>query len=96
MLTLTLVHTAISLVGIFTGLTYAGFILALRQGNNDLRRPAGPLFEATLAAIVPGFNYFSVWFLLPVFVFLFIATETRGRILTGQVTISASWLGEPI
>jgi drug/metabolite transporter (DMT)-like permease len=38
--------------GIFTGLTYAGFILALRQGNNDLRRPAGPLFEATLAATV--------------------------------------------
>jgi drug/metabolite transporter (DMT)-like permease len=36
--------------GIFTGLTYAGFILVLRHGNNDLRRPAGPLFEATLAA----------------------------------------------
>jgi drug/metabolite transporter (DMT)-like permease len=38
--------------GIFTGLTYAGFILVLRQGNRDLRRPAGPLFEATLAATV--------------------------------------------
>jgi drug/metabolite transporter (DMT)-like permease len=38
--------------GIFTGLTYAGFILTLRQGNNDLRRPAGPLFEATLASTV--------------------------------------------
>jgi drug/metabolite transporter (DMT)-like permease len=38
--------------GIFTGLTYAGFILVLRHGNNDLRRPAGPLFEATLAATV--------------------------------------------
>ena len=36
--------------GIFTGLTSAGFILILRHGNNDLRRPAGPLFEATLAA----------------------------------------------
>jgi drug/metabolite transporter (DMT)-like permease len=36
--------------GICTGLTYAGFILILRHGNNDLRRPAGPLFEATLAA----------------------------------------------
>jgi len=36
--------------GIFTGLTYAGFILILRHGNNDLRRPAGPLFEATVAA----------------------------------------------
>jgi drug/metabolite transporter (DMT)-like permease len=38
--------------GIFTGLAYAGFILVLRHGNNDLRRPAAPLFEATLAATV--------------------------------------------
>jgi drug/metabolite transporter (DMT)-like permease len=38
--------------GIATGLTYAGFILVLRHGNRDLRRPAGPLFEATLAAAV--------------------------------------------
>lgn len=38
--------------GILTGLTYAGFILVLRQGNSDLRRPAGPLFEATAAATV--------------------------------------------
>jgi drug/metabolite transporter (DMT)-like permease len=40
------------LFGILTGLTYAGFILVLRQGNSDLRRPAGPLFDATLAATV--------------------------------------------
>ena len=38
--------------GIATGLTYAVFILVLRHGNRDLRRPAGPLFEATLAAAV--------------------------------------------
>jgi drug/metabolite transporter (DMT)-like permease len=38
--------------GLLTGLTYAGFILVLRQGNSDLRRPAGPLFEATAAATV--------------------------------------------
>jgi drug/metabolite transporter (DMT)-like permease len=38
--------------GILTGLTYAGFILVLRQGNTDLRRPAGPLFDATAAATV--------------------------------------------
>ena len=38
--------------GLLTGLTYAGFILVLRQGNRDLRRPAGPLFEATAAAAV--------------------------------------------
>jgi drug/metabolite transporter (DMT)-like permease len=38
--------------GILTGLTYAGFILILRHGNTDLRRPAGPLFDATAAAAV--------------------------------------------
>jgi drug/metabolite transporter (DMT)-like permease len=36
--------------GIATGLSYAGFILVLRQGGQDLRRPAGPLFDATLVA----------------------------------------------
>jgi drug/metabolite transporter (DMT)-like permease len=40
------------LFGILTGLAYAGFILVLRHGNSDLRRPAGPLFEATAAATV--------------------------------------------
>ena len=38
--------------GILTGLTYAGFILVLRQGSADLRRPAGPLFDATAVATV--------------------------------------------
>jgi drug/metabolite transporter (DMT)-like permease len=36
--------------GVATGLTYAGFILVLRQSGRDIRRPAGPLFEATLFA----------------------------------------------
>ena len=36
--------------GILTALSYAGFLLVLRQGNKDLRRPAGPLFDATLVA----------------------------------------------
>ena len=36
--------------GLLTGLTYAGFILVLRHGSSDLRRPAGPLFDATLVA----------------------------------------------
>jgi drug/metabolite transporter (DMT)-like permease len=40
------------LFGVITGLTYAGFILVLRQGNTDLRRPAGPLFDATAAGTV--------------------------------------------
>jgi drug/metabolite transporter (DMT)-like permease len=38
--------------GILTGLTYAGFILVLRQGSADLRRPAGPLFDTTAVATV--------------------------------------------
>lgn len=38
--------------GILTGITYALFILILRHGNADERRPAGPLFDATLSAAV--------------------------------------------
>jgi drug/metabolite transporter (DMT)-like permease len=39
-------------LGLSTGFAYAGFLLVLRRGNADLRRPAGPLFDATLAAAV--------------------------------------------
>jgi drug/metabolite transporter (DMT)-like permease len=38
--------------GVLTAITYALFILILRHGNTDLRRPAGPLFDATLVAAV--------------------------------------------
>ena len=40
------------LYGVLTALTYALFILILRQGNSDLRRPAGPLCDATLTGAV--------------------------------------------
>ena len=40
------------LFGVLTGISYAGFILLLRRGNRDDRRPAGPLFDATLVAAV--------------------------------------------
>jgi drug/metabolite transporter (DMT)-like permease len=44
--------------GLLTGLTYAGFLLVLRQSGADLRRPAGPLFDATVvtaaAALIAG------------------------------------------
>ena len=36
--------------GLLTGVAYAGFLLILRRGNADQRRPAGPLFDATLSA----------------------------------------------
>ena len=35
--------------------------------------------KATLAAIVPGFNYFAFWYLLAVVAFLFVGIETKGR-----------------
>jgi drug/metabolite transporter (DMT)-like permease len=36
--------------GILTALAYSGFLLVLREGNRDMRRPAGPLFDATLVS----------------------------------------------
>jgi drug/metabolite transporter (DMT)-like permease len=38
--------------GVLTAITYTGFILVLRQGSSDLRRPAGPLFDATLVSAI--------------------------------------------
>jgi drug/metabolite transporter (DMT)-like permease len=38
--------------GLLTGISYAGFILVLRKAGADLRRPAGPLFDATAVATV--------------------------------------------
>jgi drug/metabolite transporter (DMT)-like permease len=44
--------------GMLTGVAYTGFLLTLRHGSSDLRRVAGPLSDATLAAalltIPPG------------------------------------------
>lgn len=39
-----------ALFGVLTGVAYTGFILVLRDMGRDLRRPAGPLFAATLMA----------------------------------------------
>lgn len=38
--------------GLGTGVAYAGFLLVQRRANADRRRPAGPLFDATLSAAV--------------------------------------------
>ena len=40
------------ILGLLVGVVYAAFLLVLRRGNADLRRPAGPLFDATLIAAV--------------------------------------------
>jgi len=36
-----------AIYGLGAGIAYVGFLLMLRQGGSDLRRPAGPLFDAT-------------------------------------------------
>ena len=41
-----------TMYGVLTTLAYTGFLLVLRQVNRDLRRPAGPLLDATAAAAV--------------------------------------------
>jgi drug/metabolite transporter (DMT)-like permease len=41
-----------TLFGIGAGIAYAGFLLLLRRGGADLRRIAGPLFDATAVAAV--------------------------------------------
>ncbi len=38
--------------GLGAGIAYVGFLLLLRRGGADLRRPAGPLFDATATASV--------------------------------------------
>ncbi len=38
--------------GLGAGVAYVGFLLLLRRGGVDLRRPAGPLFDATATATV--------------------------------------------
>jgi drug/metabolite transporter (DMT)-like permease len=41
-----------AIYGLLTGMAYAGFILLLRAAGADLRRPAGPLFDATAVATI--------------------------------------------
>jgi drug/metabolite transporter (DMT)-like permease len=41
-----------ALFGIGAGIAYVGFLLLLRRGGADLRRPAGPLFDATATAAI--------------------------------------------
>ena len=45
-------------LGVFTALCYAGYLLIIRRGSNDLRRPAGPVAISTastaLVAIAVG------------------------------------------
>ena len=47
--------------GILTALAYSGFLLILREGNRDLRRPAGPLFDATFVCALCTIPIGLVW-----------------------------------
>jgi drug/metabolite transporter (DMT)-like permease len=47
--------------GILTALAYSAFLLVLREGNRDLRRPAGPLFDATLVCALTIIPIGLVW-----------------------------------
>jgi drug/metabolite transporter (DMT)-like permease len=39
-------------LGLFTALAYAGYLLVIRRGSNDLRRPAGPVAISTASTMV--------------------------------------------
>jgi drug/metabolite transporter (DMT)-like permease len=41
-----------ALYGLGAGVAYVGFLLLLRQGGSDIRRPSGPLFDATATATI--------------------------------------------
>src|SRR6266566_6262219 len=47
--------------GILTAIAYSGFLLVLREGNRDLRRQAGPLFDATLVSALGVIPIGLVW-----------------------------------
>ena len=48
--------------------------LALIAGSSNFVSP-----QATLDALIPGFNYFAFWYVLGAAAFWFIGMETRGR-----------------
>ncbi len=52
--------------GALTAVAYTAFLLILRRGNADLRRPAGPLFDATaMAAVVAALGGWALGTLDP-------------------------------
>ena len=69
--------------GVLTAVAYTGFVLLLRRANRDLRRPAAPLFDATLAA-----------FVVCAIAGVLLATSTRCREPERRVG-SSSWPSRP-
>lgn len=50
-----------ALYGVGAGVAYVGFLLLLRHSGADLRRPAGPLFDATAVAVVAASVIGVIW-----------------------------------
>jgi drug/metabolite transporter (DMT)-like permease len=78
------------LYGVLTGLAYSGFLLALREGSRDLRRPAGPLFTATFAsalgvaaigAVVGDLDLTPSWSAIGWLVLLALSSQVLGWLL---------------
>lgn len=46
-----------ALLGIATGIAYAGVLLVLRQGSADLRRPASAMFEMSVVAALVSLGF---------------------------------------
>src|SRR5438045_4965683 len=76
--------------GVLTGIAYSGFLLALREGGRDLRRPAGPLFTATFAsalgcaaigAVVGDLDLTPSWAAIGWLVLLALSSQVLGWLL---------------
>src|SRR5256714_6516748 len=76
--------------GVLTGIAYSGFLLTLRQGGQDLRRPAGPLFTATFAsalgcaaigAVVGGLDLTPAWSATGWVILLALSSQVLGWLL---------------
>jgi putative MFS transporter len=68
--------------------------LALIAGSSNYVKP-----QATVDALIPGFNYFASWYLLGALAFWLIAVETRGKTIDeidAQMNRTALPEGEPI
>jgi drug/metabolite transporter (DMT)-like permease len=76
--------------GVVAGIAYSGFLLTLREGSRDLRRVAGPLFDATLAsalgcaaigAIVGDLDLTPSWAAMGWLIMLALSSQVLGWLL---------------
>jgi drug/metabolite transporter (DMT)-like permease len=79
-----------AMYGVLTGIAYSGFLLTLREGSRDLRRVAGPLFDATFAsalgcaaigAVVGDLDLTPSWAALSWLILLALSSQVLGWLL---------------